>query len=155
MIAACAVLAGLGHLYFSLGEDRYRFERETLAQIEEAPWARVVDAAEWGDIIAPRTWFDTPVGFFRVASPDIAGGWSDEEPTLQVTILRYKEKPQVGLADVACEDREARWAYPDRGGTFRYEAGGMQKLTEREYEVFCKTDWREAIDQMMDEASRE
>ena len=122
-------------------QPRYNFEKETEVKLQEAPWIVVVNRTHWGDIFEPRTWLDAPVGSYLVAHPETYGLHEDGNVDLRVTLIQYRKPPQEWLVTTNCPNREALWNNPGADGIFRINPEGYSKLSDAEYEAFCKTDW--------------
>ena len=116
---------------------RFQFEKEVRAHLKSAPWVRVVEEVKLGSLLEPLTWFVSPVGVFRVVSPDLL-----DEQQFTEFLFRYDQEPVVRIIDVACVDREYYLSVPDSKGTFRI-LPETQRMTDQDFGLFCIEDWSE------------
>lgn len=129
---------------------RYKFESESLSQIEGKEWIRVIDKTKWGSLTEPLTWFNAPVGsiFMVMPSSPIEGGFRD-------VLLRYEEEPRITMSDPDCSDKTILYSEPDSEGVFRYTSRTAQPMNEQEFSIYCEYGWSKEKEALRAEALKQ
>jgi len=122
---------------------RFLFEKRILEQTKDIPGLRLVNKTKWADIVEPITWFYTPYGYFRFVRPEEFGIMAGGRRSFREFIFRYKEKPEVYIIEVFCDDEEYAVAAPDESGVFRLLNKDWLKLDSEDRALFCDRDWTE------------
>ena len=126
---------------------RYQFESDVRDKLKKAPWARVIEEVRWGDVTEPLTWFSTPVGHFKIASPDPI-----TIDRFNISIVQFNTgEPTPHIIDVYCESKTYSDSVPDNEGVFRVLPNDVE-MTKLEYREYCETRWeteRQALRDML------
>ena len=137
MVAVAIVVLGMTTLP---SIPRYAFEDQIMATIQDKPWVKVVNKTKIGTLIEPLTWFNAPVGSISVVTPGDA-----LTPGFHMVIFSYGQKEVAALVEPDCATRMIDYSYAGEDGIYRAdEQFWNQRMSDKDYELYCKTDWTEA-----------
>lgn len=126
---------------------RYKFEKDTYAELAKHPEYRIVQATHWGSLTEPLTWFHSFTGHFRAVAPDPIG--SDKElgiSTFRQIVFSYDEKPQEWMYYVSCNSNEISPLISDNNGKFNLIHDDWKPISAKDRTIFCETNWKKEND---------
>ena len=128
---------------------RYKFERDTFAELAKHPEYRIVEKTYWGSSTEPVTWFHHFVGHVRAIAPDPMNS-PEDGAAFKGIVFSYKEEPREWMYDVWCKDSQMSSASPDDNGVFRLTSKDWQPISAEDRMVFCDTDWSKQTRYVLD-----
>lgn len=121
---------------------RFKFEKDTYAELAKHPEYRIVQTTYWGSLTEPLTWFHSFTGHFRAVAPDPISSVEDEGmSTFRQIVFRYDEQPQEWMFNVFCNDNKISTSIRERDGKFRIISKDWEPISKENSRIFCESNW--------------